>query len=257
MKHKRRKKKSFLRRLLWTLLGILLFMGIGVAIFIFEPKWLQVGGLDRWIPSSTAQLTSGENQTSTKEQLPDVSTSDWNLILVNREYLTESIPPKLTTVEDIQLDSRIEQATKDFLAAIRKFEPEEAILSGYRSKAEQAELFNEAVSETQTANEISHKEAESEVRKHIQLPGASEHQTGLAIDISVPSGQSDEVAEKIAVIAPQYGFILRYPKDKSDVTGVDFENWHYRYVGVESATYMQKHGLALEEYITQLKNARK
>ena len=67
--------------------------------------------------------------------------------------------------------------------------------------------------------------------------------------------QEDGVANKIAEIAPKYGFILRYPEGKSDITGVNFENWHYRYVGVESAQYMQKHHLVLEEYLTLLKES--
>ena len=65
------------------------------------------------------------------------------------------------------------------------------------------------------------------------------------------------MAAKIAELAPQYGFVLRYPDGKSDITGVDFENWHYRYVGVENAPYMQKHNLVLEEYIALLKEAGK
>ena len=104
---------------------------------------------------------------------------------------------------------------------------------------------------------MSHEEAVSAVQKQIQLPGASEHQTGLAIDMSVPEGLEDEPAAKIAQLAPQYGFVLRYPEGKSNITGVDFEHWHYRYVGVESAQYMQKRNLVLEEYITLLKAAEK
>ena len=56
--------------------------------------------------------------------------------------------------------------------------------------------------------------------------------------MSVPEGLEDELAAKIAQLAPQYGFVLRYPKGKSNITGVDFEHWHYRYVGVENAQYM-------------------
>ena len=61
----------------------------------------------------------------------------------------------------------------------------------------------------------------------------------------------------LAAIAPQYGFVLRYPDGKSNITGVNFENWHFRYVGVENAQYMAKHQLVLEEYIQLLKKAGK
>ena len=75
--------------------------------------------------------------------------------------------------------------------------------------------------------------------------------------MSVEAGQSDELGLQLAAIAPQYGFVLRYPDGKSDITGVTFENWHFRYVGVESAQYMAKHQLVLEEYIQLLKKAGK
>ena len=186
--------------------------------------------------------------------LPKVSVDDWELTLINRSHLQEESHPKLTQIDDIQVDSRIAENTRQFLAAARAIAPEETLISGYRSRAEQTELYEEALALAEEEG-LSRQEAEQEVQKRIQLPGASEHQTGLAIDMSEPEGQNDEVANKIAEIAPKYGFILRYPEGKSDITGVDFENWHYRYVGVESAQYMQKHHLVLEEYLALLKES--
>nr|WP_155719786.1 M15 family metallopeptidase [Streptococcus cristatus] len=182
--------------------------------------------------------------------LPKVSVDDWELTLINRSHLQEESHPKLTKIDDIQVDSRIAENTRQFLAAARAIAPGETLISGYRSRAEQTELYEEALA-------LAEEEGLSrqEVQKRIQLPGASEHQTGLAIDMSEPEGQNDEVANKIAEIAPKYGFILRYPEGKSDITGVDFENWHYRYVGLESAQYMQKHHLVLEEYLALLKES--
>ena len=66
--------------------------------------------------------------------------------------------------------------------------------------------------------------------------------------------QSDvDVVEKVKAIAPEYGFVLRFPKGKSESTGVDYEDWHFRYVGKESAKYMTDNNLSLEEYIALLK----
>ena len=186
--------------------------------------------------------------------LPKVSVDDWELTLINRSHLQEESHPRLTQIDDIHVDSRIAENTRQFLAAARAIAPGETLISGYRSRAEQTELYEEALALAEEEG-LSRQEAEQEVQKRIQLPGASEHQTGLAIDMSEPEGQNDEVANKIAEIAPKYGFILRYPEGKSDITGVDFENWHYRYVGVESAQYMQKHHLVLEEYLTLLKES--
>lgn len=186
--------------------------------------------------------------------LPKVSVDDWELTLINRSHLQEESHPRLTQIDDILVDNRIAENTRQFLAAARAIAPGETLISGYRSRAEQTELYEEALALAEEEG-LSRQEAEQEVQKRIQLPGASEHQTGLAIDMSEPEGQNDEVANKIAEIAPKYGFILRYPEGKSDITGVDFENWHYRYVGVESAQYMQKHHLVLEEYLALLKES--
>ncbi|RSJ23591.1 D-alanyl-D-alanine carboxypeptidase [Streptococcus intermedius] len=154
------------------------------------------------------------------------------------------------------MDSRIAENTRQFLAAAQAITPQDTLISGYCSRVEQGELYNEKVAGEVTKG-LSNEEAVSIVLKQVQLPGASKYQTGLAIDMSVPEGQEDELAGKIDQLAPQYGFVLRYPDGKSAITGVDFEDWHYRYVGVENAQYMQKHNLVLEEYIALLKAAGK
>ena len=239
--HERRKKLSLFR-----LINKLLFLGIGISLLF---ALLRFQDMDEdfltFISRGLGVWTS---------DLPKVSVDDWELILVNRSHLQEESHPKLTQIDDIQVDSRIAENTRQFLAAARTIAPEETLISGYRSRAEQTELYEEALALAEEEG-LSRQEAEQEVQKRIQLPGASEHQTGLAIDMSEPEGQEDGVANKIAEIAPKYGFILRYPEGRSDITGVDFENWHYRYVGVESAQYMQKHHLVLEEYLALLKES--
>ncbi|MBP2621609.1 M15 family metallopeptidase [Streptococcus panodentis] len=260
-KHIRRKKRSKAKIFWRTFLALLLLAAaIGGTVLYFQPKLWQ--SLLAKVPfpgnssSSSQKSSSGSGSKTAQTDLPDVSSSDWNLILVNRDHLQEETTPALTQVGDIQVDSRIAENTQQFLAAAQALAPEETLISGYRSRAEQEELYNENIA-AEEANGLSHEEAEALVQKRVQLPGASEHQTGLAIDMSVPEGQQDDLAAKIAELAPQYGFVLRYPEGKSDVTGVDFENWHYRYVGVENAQYMQQHNLVLEEYLTMLKAAGK
>jgi D-alanyl-D-alanine carboxypeptidase len=83
------------------------------------------------------------------------------------------------------------------------------------------------------------------------LPGTSEHQLGLAVDINADPMKStaEEVYTWFAENAYQYGFILRYPEGKEAVTGMSYEAWHYRYVGVSAATVIYNEGLCLEEYI--------
>ncbi|WP_179031399.1 M15 family metallopeptidase [Paenibacillus kribbensis] len=119
-------------------------------------------------------------------------------------------------------------------------------VSGYRSYKRQVSIFN---------NNVKTK-GEAYASQVSAVPGTSEHQTGLAIDVSSPSvgnvleqsfGASKE-GEWLEKHAPEYGFIIRYMKDKQDITGYVYEPWHIRYVGKDIAEDVAKQGLTLEEY---------
>ena len=254
-KYRRARKK---RKKWWPYLlsfFLLVVLGSGIGVYLAKPSLFS--GLQFWKAKKTAVTTpSSSKKKKEKSDLPAVSTKDWQLILVNRDNVKPELNPQLTDVDAIKVDSRIVEPTRQFLEAARKIAPEETLISGYRSVAEQTELYNERVAQLE-ASGLSHEEAEKQVQPQVQVPGASEHQTGLAIDMSVEAGQSDELGLQLAAIAPQYGFVLRYPDGKSNITGVNFENWHFRYVGVENAQYMAKHQLVLEEYILLLKKAGK
>lgn len=248
-KFKRARKK---RKKWWPyLVSLLLLVVIGAGIGAYMAKPSLFSGLAFWKPKKGA-VTTPSSTKKKRSDLPAVSTKDWQLILVNRENVKPELNPQLADVDAIKVDSRIVDPTRQFLEAARKIAPQETLISGYRSVADQTKLYNERVNQLK-ANGLSQEEAEKQVQTQVQVPGASEHQTGLAIDMSVEAGQSDELGLQLATIAPQYGFVLRYPDGKSNITGVNFENWHFRYVGVESARYMQAHNLVLEEYIQLLK----
>ncbi len=108
------------------------------------------------------------------------------------------------------------------------------VTSGYRSYQRQQEVY-----------------AQSEPGK-AQQPGASEHQTGLAFDVTVETADGFESTPQYAWLmqhAHEYGFIQRYPANKADITGISYEPWHYRYVGVDAATRMHGTGQTLEEFL--------
>jgi len=108
------------------------------------------------------------------------------------------------------------------------------VTSGYRDYDRQAEIF-----------------AQSEAG-YAQEPGASEHQTGLAFDVTVETGSGFENTPQYSWLmenAYKYGFIQRYPANKSHITGISYEPWHYRYVGVDAAKKMKKNGMCLEEFL--------
>jgi D-alanyl-D-alanine carboxypeptidase len=108
------------------------------------------------------------------------------------------------------------------------------------------------------SNGLSNQEATVEAAKWIAVPGTSEHQTGLAVDIVAKSYQMlDKEQENtpeqkwLMENSYKYGFILRYPENKSDITGISYEPWHYRYVGKEAAKEIYENGICLEEYLEQ------
>ena len=99
-------------------------------------------------------------------------------------------------------------------------------------------------------------DAYDETKKSVAVPGTSEHATGLALDItSADYAQLDDAqantaeAKWFAENCWKYGFILRYPPEKSDVTGIIYEPWHYRYVGKDAAKEITESGMTLEEYL--------
>lgn len=129
------------------------------------------------------------------------------------------------------------------------------ICSSYRDVAYQKKLFDEDV-EVLMKEGYSYSEAYEEVAKETMPPGYSEHSTGLAFDIVAKDYQMlDAGQEKTAENqwlqehCAEYGFILRYPKGKEDITSINYESWHFRYVGVEIATYIMEKGITLEEYL--------
>ena len=114
------------------------------------------------------------------------------------------------------------------------------LVSGYRSYETQENLYNKYVK----------KDGEKKANTYSAKPGESEHQTGLAFDIgSVDRSFANTIEAKwLAENAYLYGFIIRYPKDKEEITGYNYEPWHLRYVGQELAKYLKKNNLTLEEY---------
>lgn len=124
------------------------------------------------------------------------------------------------------------------------------VASGYRTAKKQRELMDDKV-DSFLAQGYSRSEAKSEAKKWVADVGYSEHQTGLAVDINADGVNSSgqQVYAWLADNAWKYGFILRYPEDKTEITKTDYEPWHYRYVGKEAAKEIYESGLCLEEYI--------
>ena len=205
-----------------------------------------------------ANIKEEENK---KEKDIDSNTFDWELLLVNKKH---KIPENYSMeLEELELthraDKRIVEPLKQMLADARKEGLSPIICSSYRTNDKQKQLYNSKTMEYRREG-YSLEDAEEMASYWVAIPGTGEHETGLAVDIVSENYQMlDEGQEKtqeqkwLIDNSYKYGFALRYPTDKKEITMINYEPWHYRYVGIENATYMKEHDMCLEEYIDYLK----
>lgn len=182
----------------------------------------------------------------------------WSLLLVNfGNPLPEGFTvPELTQLRSGQsVDSRAYPALQRMMDDARAAGLQPVICSSCRSWDTQARLY-EAEVQNWLAQGYIQEDAEVQAARWVARPGTSEHQTGLAVDIVdlsyqlLDEGQEGTpVQQWLMAHCAEYGFILRYPTDKSALTGVGYEPWHYRYVGAEAAREITEGGLCLEEYL--------
>lgn len=183
----------------------------------------------------------------------------WSLVLINEDHpLDTRYKPELEQVrEGIFVDARIQEDTTQMLEDAEEEGLNMYIVSAYRDYETQREVFNSTMVDW-ISQGYSPLEAYEETKKSVAIPGTSEHASGLAMDItSAQYGELDdkqadtEEAKWLAKNCWKYGFILRYPPEKSDITGIIFEPWHYRYIGKEVAKEIMEQDLTLEEYLSQ------
>ena len=188
------------------------------------------------------------------------TSSSWNLILVNPwNPLPEDFSVNLTELRNGHyIDERAYPDLQAMMDASRAEGLSPIICSSYRTITKQEDLYENKVS-YYLSQDYSLEESETEAAKWVARPGTSEHHTGLALDIvSLNYQLLDEEQENtpeqqwLMHNSYKYGFILRYPNDKSEITGIHYEPWHYRYVGKEIAKEIYEQGICLEEYLENL-----
>ena len=184
-------------------------------------------------------------------------TAEWKLICVNRYRRVDSSVESAITLSKVagsseRMDSRAAEAYEAMYAAAKTDGYYLTPCSGYRSYSTQKRLYNEFVYEYIDQG-YTESEAHDLASKRRNPPGSSEHNLGIGMDIICASSSANfqNTMEFLWLCenAHKYGFILRYPEDKVDITGVKFEPWHWRYVGVENAENIKNSGLCLEEYL--------
>ena len=176
---------------------------------------------------------------------------EWNLIIVNRwNELPEDYSVELTELSNGQkVDSRIYPYLQEMFDAARAEGVYPVVREGYRTEEEQQEILDDKI-QTYINQGYSQSRAERTAKEWVALPGTSEHQLGIAVDINADKSKcsNEEVYAWLAENAYKYGFILRYPLGKQEITGTSYEPWHYRYVGEEAALEIYEQGMCLEEY---------
>lgn len=179
----------------------------------------------------------------------------WNLILVNRDsYIPDDYQVELTELSNgKKVDSRIYPELQEMFNDARAQGYGLFVREGYRTQEEQQQLMDEKIEAYENEGK-SKSEAKKLAEQWVAIPGTSEHQLGIAVDINADTtkSSSDDVYNWLAENAHTYGFIKRYPSNKTDITGVINEPWHYRYVGKEDASKIYSQGICLEEYIDTL-----
>ena len=208
------------------------------------------------------QEAASNPETAPKEERRDPvfpEAEAWQILLVNPwNEMPEDFEVTLKTLPDGQkVDERAYEDLNAMLEACRKAGLRPKICSSYRTQSKQTYLYNNKIARLRSAG-YSKTAAEAEAGRWVAVPGTSEHQTGLALDI-VSAGyqvlnkkQADTAEQKwLMEHCWEYGFILRYSSEKSEITGIGYEPWHYRYVGKEAALAMRDSGQCLEEYLEE------
>lgn len=185
--------------------------------------------------------------------------NEWNLILVN----PWNPVPKNYDVNLVQIqsghsvDARCYPDLQNMLTDCRNAGLYPLICSSYRTQEKQQELFTERVNELLVQG-YSIEDAYDKAATSVAKPGTSEHQIGLAVDIVDQHHQILDSSQESTLVQQwlmencwKYGFILRYPNGTSDLTGIIYEPWHYRYVGKKAAKEIHKRGICLEEYLAE------
>ncbi len=240
-----------MKKALIVCLILTVFMGMAVFVLYREPPQPPAPSEDLTV-TFTTDLADYEPYMDTKEDF---------LILVNKTHKIgkDSVPQDLVAVKDARKEIFLQKTAALALEAMF-IEMRAAgfsdvfVTSAYRDYGYQSSLFNTYLNQ-EMATGLSLAEAREKVLTYSAEPGTSEHQTGLAVDLMTSSmSELDESFADHAVYtwlgenAWKFGFILRFPEDKTDITGYAFEPWHYRFVGRQSAREMHEQKLCLEEY---------
>lgn len=242
-------------------------VAITIAIFLL----IIISIVKMFKKDETVETSSNENNSQISEANENVNNqiqqeqpeakvkkeiTDWRLTLANYEnILPEDFEVEVANIDETrQFDARAIQYLKQMMNDMGKDGIANIwVQSAYRSVERQKELYDNSVQKYLKQGKTQ-EEAEKLTDEYINKPGASDHNLGLAVDFNYVDNKFEDLDgfEWLQKNAENYGFILRYPKDKEDITKISYESWHWRYVGEEHAKKMNELNMCLEEYIEYL-----
>lgn len=254
--HRPRHKRQTQYKIL-LLLFIIFMFGFLAGFFIGRNQESEINFVMPETPIVSASVTTDDSFPESKKTIPE--NLPWYLTLVNFEHsLPEDFAPESLAVADntYETDSRIAKATQTMISDARKDGVRIIAISGFRDYDYQMDLFENKVIRLQQSKGYSVSKAREEAATVVAYPGTSEHQLGLALDlVDANHVKLDESQENTAAYqwlyehCAEYGFIVRYPNGKTDITGIIYEPWHFRYVGTEAAQVIMENEITLEEYL--------
>ena len=233
--------------------------GSKVSISLHEDEEKDLNGSSEDTPAFNSKNATIDDSEKSVEPCKVTDFSGWNkscdlnLLVINKDNaISDSYKFSLVDFNGKSINSEIMSPLESMIDDAKKDNINIYVSSGYRSVERQTVLYNRKVSYFLKKG-FSKAQAEIEAAKIVAKPKTSEHHTGLAIDFNSIKDSFCKTKEYDWLLknSYKYGFILRYPKNKSDVTNITFEPWHFRYVGLEHAKYIMEKGICLEEYIAQ------
>lgn len=253
------------RRIALVVVGTLCVLGaIGVGVGKIKQNRAAEQKAKQAYAEQEAKKKEKEKDTPAEERIQTAKDSEknqWYLKLVNgKNPLDEDNLPEITTAPVqggvYMVDERIIDDLEEMLSDAYSDGRTPMVCSAYRDWDTQTVLFQNKIARVKQEKGLTGEAAETEAATVVARPGTSEHQLGLAVDITASTytkldeGQmKTEDQQWLMENCWKYGFILRYPVGSTEITGVIFEPWHYRYVGKEAAKEITEQGITLEEYL--------
>ncbi len=259
------------------------FTGKGMLCVLFAGACVGISGLFLWAMGDSNPLTGVFHEVFGEEQGQESSLSsqpeeslesepeemilgpikkesfcwdEWQWMLVDEKHpLDMPMEQILLEYQEILVDSRAFYPLEKLMQEASEAGYDLRCTAGYRSREEQEKQFQEEV-EAWEGKGWSGQKAREKAKETVEPGGCSEHQTGLAVDICpAQESQAAEASSWLQQHAWEYGFILRYPQGKEEITGVPFSSVHYRYVGAELAEFLFQEEICLEEYVREKEEA--